>query len=480
MLLKMNTFDCLIPVPRQVSIDENRFFALADINGFFVENTFANYAESIRQLFNTFSLAAEQKSSPRTAQFIVEYAPLPPEAFKITVSPGAIVIQSADSSGCMYALNAFMQMLFAATIRGPKGARLTCGCVEDAPRFAFRSFHLDSARHFQQVAVIKRMLKLMAQFRLNYFHWHLIDSQGWRLQLKTSAGLENQYTSTPGFYTVEDIRDVVNTARELNISVIPEMDFPGHSYGTLRYFPQYACVNAQAPGEFCLGNQAGKNFIKNVLLEVMELFPESKYIHIGGDEAETANWDKCPVCRQAMQENNCSNMRELENIFMRDIAQFVLANDRTPILWGTCSGQTYQPESIIQSWLDIREPLRVAPNGNKVIYSVHTSLYFDYPANLSEPWETWMFELSERGVYMTDPHIIWADKVKDVIMGTEACLWTETIPQWRVIPKLLPRLYAYSECAWSAPERKTYTDFCRRKELLEAAGFMDFLIYSGN
>jgi hexosaminidase len=120
----------------------------------------------------------------------------------------------------------------------------------------------------------------------------------------------------------------------------------------------------------------------------------------------------------------------------------------------------------------------VAPYGNKVIYSVHNSLYFDYPANLSEPWKTWMFELTAQGVYMTDPHIIWQDKVKDTIIGTEACLWTETVPQWRIIPKLLPRLYAYSECAWSDLDKKDYADFCRRQELLAAAGYLDYLTVS--
>jgi hexosaminidase len=239
----------------------------------------------------------------------------------------------------------------------------------------------------------------------------------------------------------------------------------------LKFFPQYACPGAENPNEFCLGNPESERFIKAIFAEVMELFPESEYIHIGGDEANSANWEKCPICRKAMQEKNFQTMRELENNFMNRIGKFILDNHRKPILWGTCSGQVYPSDMAIQCWLDIREPLRVAANGNKVIYSVHTSLYLDYPANLSEPWETWMFELSERGIYMCDPYIIWPDKVKDAVLGTEACLWTETIPQWRVMQKLLPRLYAYSEAAWSEPGRKDYGSFVQRKELLEAAGY---------
>ena len=471
----MNTFANIIPAPTKLEYTSESL-KLENISTFYTAEPFAGFAPAVQELFKSFSFDITS-TAPDSAALAIVHSAMPEEAFSIEISPDKAVIAAGSQAGVFYALECLRQMLFTATIASPKGAVLTCGKLEDAPRFTFRSFHLDSARHFQNIDVIKRMLRMMASCRLNTFHWHLVDSQGWRLQLKTTAGLENRYTKTPGYYTADDIKEVVEFAAKHHISVIPEIDFPGHSRGTLNYFPQYACCNAaENPGEICLGNPASKEFVKNILTEVMELFPQSKYIHIGGDEANTANWEKCPLCRKAMQENSCKDMRELENIFMRDIAQFVIDNNRHPIIWGTCSGQTYQPETTIQAWLDIREPLRVAPNGNKVVYSVHTSLYFDYPANLSEPWETWMFELSERGVYMTDPYIIWADKVKDCIIGTEACLWTETVPQWRIIPKILPRLHAYSECAWSDPAKKDYQDFRRRKELLEAAGYMDHLI----
>ncbi|MBE6402801.1 MAG: hypothetical protein E7039_03640 [Lentisphaerae bacterium] len=471
----MNTFANIIPAPTKLEYTSESL-KLENISTFYTAEPFTGFAPAVQELFKSFSFDITS-TAPDSAALAIVHSAMPEEAFSIEISPDKAVIAAGSQAGVFYALECLRQMLFTATIASPKGAVLTCGKLEDAPRFTFRSFHLDSARHFQNIDVIKRMLRMMASCRLNTFHWHLVDSQGWRLQLKTTAGLENRYTKTPGYYTADDIKEVVEFAAKHHISVIPEIDFPGHSRGTLNYFPQYACCNAaENPGEICLGNPASKEFVKNILAEVMELFPQSKYIHIGGDEANTANWEKCPLCRKAMQENSCKDMRELENIFMRDIAQFVIDNNRHPIIWGTCSGQTYQPETTIQAWLDIREPLRVAPNGNKVIYSVHTSLYFDYPQNLSEPWETWMFELSERGVYMTDPYIIWADKVKDCIIGTEACLWTETVPQWRIIPKILPRLHAYSECAWSDPAKKDYQDFHRRKELLEAAGYMDHLI----
>jgi hexosaminidase len=475
----MNTFDCLIPVPQRVEFSDKDTLTIAEIKNFYIDDFFVDFIGEIKELFSFFTYPVAPVDRQDNAQLVIFQAAMPPEGFRINIASDRISITAADSAGLRYAIEAMRQMIFAATISGPSAAQLTCGELEDFPRFSFRSFHLDSARHFQKPAVIKRMLKFMAAFRLNTFHWHLVYSQGWRLQLKSTAGLENRYTNTPGFYTAEEIAEIADFAQKLDISIIPEIDFPGHSKGTLQFFPQYACPNASDNAkELCIGNPASKEFVKNILKEVMDLFPRSTHIHIGGDEANTDNWAQCPLCQAAMQKENCQTMRELENKFMYDIAQMVIDQNKTPIVWGTCSGQIYQKETVVQAWLDIREPLRVAPYGNKVIYSVHNSLYFDYPANLSEPWETWMFELTAQGVYMTDPHIIWQDKVKDTIIGTEACLWTETVPQWRIIPKMLPRLYAYSECAWSDPDKKDYADFCRRQELLAAAGYFDYLTIS--
>lgn len=466
----MSTLDCLIPAPQKVIPASGQLAAHA-LQKLFIAPEFADLDTEIVELFDYFTLPCPEKADEKSANLKLIYTQLPAEAYSITVSNSAITLQAGSRSGMRYAVNSLQQIFFAACIKGSDCALFDCGTIEDAPRFAFRSLHLDSARHFQSTAVIKQYLRLMSIFKLNTFHWHLVDSQGWRLQLAATAGLENIYSVTPGFYTSDEISEIRALAAQLDIAIIPEIDVPGHSRGTLKFFPQYACSGAGNPSEFCLGNPQSEVFIKNILAEVMQLFPESLYIHIGGDEASTANWEKCPVCQAALQQKNLQTMRELENDFMNRIGQFVLDNDRTPILWGTSSGQFYPAEMVIQCWLDIREPVRAAANGNNIIYSVHNSLYLDYPANLSEPWETWMFELSEKGVYMCDPYIIWPDKVAHALLGTEACLWTETVPQWRVMQKVLPRMYAYSEAAWSLPENKDYNCFAQRKELLEAAGY---------
>ena len=251
---------------------------------------------------------------------------------------------------------------------------------------------------------------------------------------------------------------------------------PGHSFNLLQQYPQYRCANGTGwISEYCLGNENAKKFLQEILREVMELFPASTYIHIGGDEANSANWEKCPDCRNALQKSNCRDFRELENKFMVEMAEFIQQNNRKPLVYSTNGSQVFPADITVQAALDIREPLKHIPHGNKIIYSMHTSLYFDYPANLSEPWETWMFEVSERAVYMCDPYIIWPEKVKDFIIGTEACLWTETIPEWRVLAKTMPRIFAFSEAAWSLPEVKDYHNFAARKEMLEAAGYIEYL-----
>jgi hexosaminidase len=268
---------------------------------------------------------------------------------------------------------------------------------------------------------------------------------------------------------------IARLGQKNNIKIIPELDIPGHSKMILSSRSIFACDPENPGREYCLGNAEGKEFIKKLLDEVMELFPESKIIHVGGDEAETSAWEKCPKCLAAMKEKGFKNMRELENDFMVELANFVLSQGRTPMIWGPGIEQIYPAETIIQTWLNLRDTLRFHSHGNKVVHSVHSSLYFDYPANLNEYWESWMVELTEQGVYMTDPYFKWYEQLKDTVLGLEACLWTETAPQHRIMPKLFPRIFAYAESAWSQEENKNWNDYLRRKNKLEASGYLDFI-----
>ena len=470
-----HTADSLIPAPQNVQIQDG-FFPLLTLKSFYITPEFGSLSARMDELFCRFKLPCRRVDAPVDAQLVLQKSPLPADGFRITITTTSILLEAADYGGAFYAVNALTQMLFAAMIRGFEKPDMHCAVIEDAPRFNHRGLLLDSARHFQSPAAVKRILRVMAEFRLNTLHWHLVDNQAWRLQLKTTAGLENISTLEPGFYTARDIREITALASSLNIDIIPEIDMPGHSFNLLQQYPQYRCANGTGwISEYCLGNENAKKFLQEILREVMELFPASTYIHIGGDEANSANWEKCPDCRKALQKSNCRDFRELENQFMAEMAEFIKQNNRKPLVYSTNGSQVFPADVTVQAALDIREPLKHIPHGNKIIYSMHTSLYFDYPANLSEPWETWMFEVSERAVYMCDPYIIWPEKVKDFILGTEACLWTETIPEWRIMAKTMPRFFAFSEAAWSLPEVKDYHKFAARKEMLEAAGYIEYL-----
>lgn len=467
-----NSAQILLPIPAKLTLTD-AVFPVKQLTTFAIDQKFSGILPELHNLFRTLGVNVDEAAGD--AALSISESDLPPGAWQMTVSDDGIRAGAGDITGAFYIVNALAQMLFAATATGDPQAVLNGAEIADHPRFAWRSFHLDCARHFQQKEIVKKFLRILSLCRINIFHWHLADSQGWRYQSSVVPLLKADGSSSYGQYTREEVQEIVQFAKSLGITVIPEVDVPGHSAFLLSHYPQFACDPATPGEEFCLGKKAVMEFLKEIFSELMTLFPDSPYIHIGGDEAATGHWENCPECRRAMKEKGLKNMRELENQFMIELSRFIAANGRTPVIWGTCSGQTYPADTMIQVWLDIREPLKIAPHGNKIIYSVHSSLYFDYPADLSEPWESWMFELSEKGVYMTDPYIIWPEKVKDVIVGTEACLWTETIPQHRIFAKLFPRIFAYSECAWSLPERKSWHDFTRRKSLLEASGYIDYV-----
>lgn len=470
--MKEKTFSVLIPVPAEVQ-ETGAKFPLKNISAYAADENFTSVEPELRRLFAALSLDVEKSTGD--APLTLRKSDMPSGAWKMTIDENGIKIAAGDFCGAFYASAALGQMLFAAAITGNPNAALDGVTICDGPRFPLRSFLLDSARHFQDKATVKRFLRVLALHRINTFHWHLTDNHGWRYASEAAPLLDGKGVVSDGQFSQEDIREIAICARELGITIIPEIDVPGHSRFLLKHYPDLACDPRDPGSELCLGRPGTMKFLKNIFTELMELFPDSPVIHIGGDEAAVKCWENCPECRKAMREKGLSDMRALENAFMTELSRFIVESGRTPVVWRTSSGQVYPTDTMIQVWLDIHEPLKVAANGNKMIYSVHSSLYFDYPANMSEPWLPWMFSLDEKGVYMTDPHLIWADQLKDCVVGTEACLWTERIPRHRIWAKLFPRIAAYSECAWSKPENKSWSDYSRRRELLEAAGYFDYV-----
>ncbi len=470
--MKQTALDCVIPVPASLVFSEGTF-ALSCLQSVFAPGDAASAGEEILRTAASFGIFCGLTDDPDSSLRLKLDPSLGAESWKIRVEPSAVSISGGDKAGLFYAVAAFTQMLAAASSRGPSFAKLECGTVCDSPRFSWRGFMLDSARHFQSVETVKAVIRLMAHFRLNVFHWHLTDNQGWRIGTGIVSPETSRDALSPGRYSREDLLEVAAWARRHFVRIVPEVDIPGHSKGLVQAYPQFACNPAEINSEICIGHPDVKAFLKKIYAELFEIFPDSRYIHFGGDEAETSHWEKCPRCREAMKKGGFTTMRELENSFMVEMTRFAVEHGRTPVVWGTGTG--FPSDTVVQAWLDIREPLKHAAKGSKVIASVHNSYYFDYPADLSEPHETWMFGLQPENVYMADPYVIWEKQLKESMLGPEACLWTETVPEWRTVQKILPRIGAYAECAWSRPEQKEWYSFLRRKNQLLSAGYEDFL-----
>ena len=464
---KDNILNGIIPRPVRVTANSSKLGA-GSINSIRISSGLERHGNELIKAFQYFGKILKITDSEDADINLCLDLALVAEGWKIEITPSAIRILGGSQAGLFYAVSAMTQLLTLGFARGPASAFFDCGTIEDNPRFEWRGLMLDSVRHFQSKEKIKEVIQLIAAWRLNVFHWHLSDSQGFSLP---SALVPEPDGSAAGQYSKDDLKEITAFAAEHFVRIVPELDIPGHSSYFLKRFPQYAC-NPDHPGsEFCLGNPEARKFLKSLLDEMMEVFPDSQIIHLGGDEASTANWEKCPKCLETLQRAGLTRMRELENQFMNEMSRHIIACGRRPMVW--CTDSIHPPDTIVQAWQSIMEILNTHPHGNPIVNSVHYCCYLDYPANSADFRELWMPELPEETVYQSiEPP---SSEMRDTLLGTEACLWTEMVPEWRVLPKIMSRLEAFAENAWSQLERKDWHDFQRRKTQLEAAGHWDFL-----
>ncbi len=395
------------------------------------------------------------------------------EGWRMVVEPESVTLTGSDAAGLFYGVGALCQLLTLARCMDTAEDALPCGTVEDAPEFGWRGFLLDSARHVQSGTTIRRLLDALAEARINVLHWHLSDNQGWRIAAGSAEAAAGGIFSNAAF-SAGELREITAYARNRHIAIVPELDMPGHSQWLLKAFPQYSCT-PDAPGlEFCLGKPAGREFLKQLLTELAALFPDSTAIHLGGDETRLDHWRNCPDCQNALRRAGYTDFRLLERDFMLEMSRHVLSLGRRPIQWATEAA--YPADTIIQCWQKFTELGKYGAAGNPVINSVHTGWYLDYPAHPGDPASDWMdIRLSEETLYQSTPFSYWGADVRAATLGCEACLWTEIVPEWRVLAKTLPRLAAYAEAAWCPSERKDYYDFTRRRLKLEAAGYRELI-----
>jgi len=432
---------------------------------------------------------------------------LPREGYRLSVKVSGIDIAVSSDEGEFRARTTLKQL-----IRSSLGRPiLPCCEIEDLPTYRWRGYMLDESRHFFGIEEVKEILDLMAEYKLNVFHWHLVDDQGWRIEIKKYPKLmeyatkrpysppygendgDNHVPYGPYFYTQDQIREIVAYASERHIMVVPEIEIPGHSRAVLAAYPEFACdaksVSERVPRcswgisdeVVCAGNPEAMKFFENVLKEVVSLFPADT-VHIGGDECPRKYWKDCPKCQARMKREGLKTESELQASVTRHFCQFLEKKDKRMMAWdetfvggyGESVTVDYPRSAIAQVWRDMAHTVTAVTNGFDVVVSPWQTLYFSIPqgcANDPYAYSKWLGPASSslRRVYNWDPCKNVPDEVRSHIIGSEGCLWTERINDANELAyKSWPRSLALSEALWTADKKRDFGDFKRRAALHRA------------
>lgn len=408
------------------------------------------------------------------------------EAYKLKVTPSAAVLVANKGRGLFWGVQSILQMLPTEATAVNKNGDLSDwtlpACeITDKPRFSYRGMHLDVGRHIFSVNDIKKYIDYLASHKINTFHWHLTEDQGWRIEIKkypklteVGAWRKNEEGALyGGFYTQDEVKAIVKYATERYITVIPEIEMPGHSVAAVAAYPKLSCRGESVPVRtawgvskdvYCAGNEKVFTFLEDVLTEVMALFP-SEYIHIGGDECPKARWSECPKCQKRISDNNLNNEQELQSWFIRRIEKFLNNNGRKLIGWDEIMEGGLSPNATVMFWLHMKNVKKAVSKGHDVIMTPNSTFYFDHYQGdkASEPKAIGGFT-TMKDVYDYDvvPAGLTAEEAKHIIGGQANC-WTEYMPTFKQVEYMvLPRLSALSETLWTGKERKNYTSFTKR------------------
>lgn len=418
------------------------------------------------------------------------------EGYLLNINNRGIVITANTDKGVFYGLQSLLQILPA--YRSNAALTLPLVSVTDYPRFTWRGMMLDVSRHFFSTEAVKKYIDLLAMYKMNVFHWHLTDSEGWRLEIKkypklTSVGAwrkeipgsvfykKNQVLPTDtftygGFYTQDQAREIVQYASERNITVIPEIEMPGHSDAAITAYPELSCTGAAQPvrssfgGEpdaltnYCAGKDASFAFLENVLKEVMTIFP-SDYIHVGGDEVNKTSWKSCRACQLRIRNEKLKDEDELQSYFIKRIGTFLKKNNRKLIGWDEILEGGLAPEATVMSWRGETGGIKAAKLHHPVVMAPVQPLYFNrYQADtltVQQPIAARYSINTLKDVYDYEPvPAVLTEKETAYILGAQACLWTEFISSPTDIERMvLPRMLALSEVLWSPKALKNWSTF---------------------
>ncbi|MBR4687530.1 MAG: beta-N-acetylhexosaminidase, partial [Bacteroidales bacterium] len=418
------------------------------------------------------------------------------EEYFLQVKPDGVNVEASAFGGFFYAIQTLKQMLPAEVYGNQKANAawlLPCVTILDAPRFDYRGIHMDPCRHFWSVEETKRYIDIAATYKLNRLHWHLTEDQGWRMEIKkypklTEVGAwrsgtcigkdfdSNDGIRYGGFYTQDEMREIVAYAAERNITVIPEVDLPGHMVAALAAYPELGCTGGPyevwtrwgvSEDVLCVGKEETFTFLEDVLTEVMDIFP-SEYIHIGGDECPKDRWRNCPLCQARIKQlglkahDNFSAEEELQAYVTSRIQKFLNDHGRKIIGWDEILDGSLAPGATVMSWRGTEGGIRAAELGFDVVMTPNSHMYIDYYQSRERDKEPLCIGgyVPVEKVYSYEPYEGMTPGTEDHILGVQANLWTEYVTSPEFLEyMLLPRMCALSEVQWCNADRKDYTRF---------------------
>ncbi|WP_234969237.1 beta-N-acetylhexosaminidase [Winogradskyella jejuensis] len=485
----------LIPAPERLEIRQGNF--LLSTNTEIIADDFRQIGELLESYLEP--VLANTDGVENKVSLIKDSSIQNPEGYSIEVNSNHIELKASTKEGAFYGFQTLRQLLPAALeTKKLKDRRIAIQAlrIEDQPQFLYRGMHLDVARHMYSVDFIKKYIDAMAMLKMNTFHWHLTDDQGWRVEIDKYPKL-NQISSYRdetlighysdqlhqfdgkrygGFYTKAQIKDIVAYAEKRMITVIPEIEMPGHSQAVIAAYPELGCASIEGEAKvatkwgvfeniYCTKDKTF-NFLEDVLDEVLELFP-SKYIHIGGDEAPKTNWKTCDNCQARIKSEGLEDEHELQNYFITRMEKYLNSKGRQIIGWDEILEGGLAPNATVMSWRGTKGAVEAAKSGHNVVMTPTSHCYFDYyqADTEDEPLAIGGYLPLEK-VYAFNPipEELPVEESK-YVLGAQGNVWTEYMPTEKQVEYMaFPRMLAMSEVVWSATENKNYEDFITRLE----------------
>jgi len=489
----------IIPKPSEVAISNGVFTLDKNVTLQFDNsnqelNRIASFFNDYLQTVYGFKLAENGTGSAFVSLKIMHQLNLGDEGYLLKVSQSGVTITASAPAGIFYGMQSLKQLL--PVEAKASSLNIQCMDIKDKPRFSWRGNMLDVGRHYFPISFIKEYLDILAMYKINTFHWHLTEDQGWRIEIKkypllteishwrdeTLVGHKGEGDKMDGigyggFYTQDQCREIVEYAAERYITVVPEIEMPGHSSAALAAYPQIGCTGGPYKVQgtwgvfkdvYCAGKDETFEFLKDVLDEVMAIFP-SPFIHVGGDECPKDAWKECPDCQKRIQELGLENEHELQSWFITQMDHYLSSKGRRLIGWDEILEGGLAPQATVMSWRGIDGGIAAAKQNHDVVMSPTSHMYIDYYQSKdtkNEPLAIGGFLPVEK-VYSFEPvpEELTSDEAKH-ILGVQTNMWTEYIPTTKKAEyMLLPRLQAEAEVAWTPKDEKDFSDFEKRLEV---------------